>query len=1112
MKKKTDFQPGQLPYRKKRPFRQRFISKLLCLCLIGAALPIEYYSFPVLAAQEQTDPAAEAPSDGLENTNDAENPETSSESNLNADGTQNQNPENPTTDSENNSADEDEKSPVDEIESDNGSNLSVETDSENKDTPAGENASSDDSENTGNPENANGDSNDSSLPDSQVDTDPDSDASEDSDGSDSDIGKDSEDPSDVGNHTENSLSDNTAEKDVIPRSGYPMVEFYSGHNEKEGPFEAFIPDVDFGTGKYTAPSLKTIDGWTASGWLADTYTDWIHERIHANPEGDILFLTKDTKYYGLYRTEISLDYYTVPGGSSLGVYVDQYYILVHPTEIEHAPPIYTIREAPNAPVGYTFAGWNTSPDGSGATCQPGDTFQPAEDLSLNPQKVYSLYALFTKPVTLTLYSGQAGQADTVSLTTSNLAEAAYPLPAPEAMEGWTPVGWSKSPTGYDIDYPIGETVELDADLTLYGVYEKKVTLTYDANGIGTAPAADTKTFYAKVNDNSVSRSEQLFSIAAALTNDPDTGASFEGWNTRPDELGDSITPGTLKNLDSDLTLYAIWYLPNSAAYHVEHYLQDAEGEGYTKSDQDTQRFRGTIGKEATASPKTIDGFIENTTHPSRVISGTIADDNSLVLCLYYDRYVVDVEFDLNGGSGDIPDSQSLRQGSFLQKPADPFKDGYNFMGWYLDAEGTKGNQWDFGQTVENNTMDTKVTLYAKWEDLTAPVLGEAKISSGYKGLFHWIIRKKGVTITVPIAESGSGIREANYILIPENGTEKTGNALITTIHDDTNVTPDAQKIRIRIIDGQTAAQFTVDEEFKGAIAMTCTDNNGNVSPRKILTAEDGGIIVEDNAPEINFSAVSGGLTEGTTSIDVSVADDWNGNLSGGIGQISYWVDEQETAFPEELFTKEILESYSFTVDLSGEGAHTLTVTAIDNAGNENTRQITVNIRQPEPGVPGTPGGSDGSSPGGPDGGLGGSGNQLPDNWNPGKPGIYNDFDYPASTGNDAPGMIDPTFTDSKNLPREPRTGELTHVEIYATISMIAGFSYLLLYFTDGLNMTERKKNQLVSRLVRWANSGSRFRRVPALIAIFCLLAYYHSIGKYDEWEVGFWNLNGLSAR
>ena len=109
-------------------------------------------------------------------------------------------------------------------------------------------------------------------------------------------------------------------------------------------------------------------------------------------------------------------------------------------------------------------------------------------------------------------------------------------------------------------------------------------------------------------------------------------------------------------------------------------------------------------------------------------------------------------------------------------------------------------------------------------------------------------------------------------------------------------------------------------------------------------------------------------------------------------------------------------------------------------------------------------------------------------------------------------MIDPTFTDSKNLPREPRTGELTHVEIYATISMIAGFSYLLLYFTDGLNMTERKKNQLVSRLERWANNGSRFRRVPALITIFCLLAYYHSIGKYDEWEVGFWNLNGLSAR
>lgn len=1105
MKKKTDFRPDHVPYPKKHPFRQRLISKLLCLCLIGAALPMEYYSLPVLAAQEQTDAAG----DGLEDT-------------VNMDHT--------AKDSNMNSINGSETAPADSNETNDRTNNAVQTDSEHKDQPDHANLSQTGSTGETNPdehpalENPDDDTNGSSPEGLDTDTGKDSDG--DSDGSnntDSDGSKDFPEDSDSittdggqtgsqvnseklsdSKNTENPLSNDTVGTGAAPQSSYYLAEFYSGNNEKEGPFEAFIPDPDFGTGKYTAPSLKPIDGWRASGWMADIYDDWIHQHIHANYVGENLSLTKDTKYYGLYYTEILLSYYTVPGGSSLADYLDQYYILVLPTVTEHAPPIYTVREIPDAPDGYTFAGWNTSPDGSGALCQPGDTFQPAEDPSLKPQTKYALYALFTKPVTLTLYSGQAGQADSIPLTTSNLAEAAYTLPSPAAMEGWTPVGWSINPTGYNIDYQIGDTIELDADQTLYGIYEKNVTLTYDANGIGTAPASETKTFYANVNDSSVLTNKTPFSISPALSS-PD--ASFEGWNSRADELGTSYTPGDPLELDSDLTLYAIWYLPNSAAYHVEHYIQDAEGDGYTKFDTETQRFRGTIGDTATASPKVLDGFIENTTHPLRKESGEIQADDSLVLCLYYDRYVVEVDFDLNGGSGDAPDSQTIRQGGFLQKPADPSKDGYNFMGWYLDADGTEGFQWDFGQTVEKNTLDTKITLYAKWEDFTAPVLGDATISLGYKGLFHWIIQKKGVTITVPITETGSGIREAQYILIPENGTEKTGDAIITSINNDTNVSSKAQRIRIRIIDGQTAAQFTIDEEFKGTIAMTCTDNNGNVSPRKILTAEDGGIIVEDNAPEINFSAVSGGLTEGITSIDVSVEDDWKGNLSGGIEQISYWVDEKETPLPEDLFTKEILESYSFTVDISGEGAHTLTVTAIDNAGNENTRQITVNIRQPE--IPATPGGSEGGPEGGSPGAFGG---QTPGSWNPGKPGIYNDFDYPASVGNDVPGIAGPELTESNPLPREPRTGELTHVEIYATISMIAGFSYLLLYFTDGHSMTERKKNELVARLVRWANNGSRFRKVPALIAIFFLLAYYHSIGKYDEWEVGLWSVNGLSAR
>lgn len=79
---------------------------------------------------------------------------------------------------------------------------------------------------------------------------------------------------------------------------------------------------------------------------------------------------------------------------------------------------------------------------------------------------------------------------------------------------------------------------------------------------------------------------------------------------------------------------------------------------------------------------------------------------------------------------------------------------------------------------------------------------------------------------------------------------------------------------------------------------------------------------------------------------------------------------------------------------------------------------------------------------------------------------------------------------------EPDTGDHTPIELGATLSMIAGLTYLLFYFADRRRgMTEETKRELVSRLVGWAKQGGRIRRWFALAAIFVLLVYYHSVGK-----------------
>lgn len=80
--------------------------------------------------------------------------------------------------------------------------------------------------------------------------------------------------------------------------------------------------------------------------------------------------------------------------------------------------------------------------------------------------------------------------------------------------------------------------------------------------------------------------------------------------------------------------------------------------------------------------------------------------------------------------------------------------------------------------------------------------------------------------------------------------------------------------------------------------------------------------------------------------------------------------------------------------------------------------------------------------------------------------------------------------------KEPKTGDASYLEVYATLAMIAGLTYLLLYvMEESRGMSEREKEAFVAAFIRWGKKGGTFRKCCAMAAIFCLLAYYHIIGK-----------------
>lgn len=702
--------------------------------------------------------------------------------------------------------------------------------------------------------------------------------------------------------------------------------------------------------------------------------------------------------------------------------------------------------------GHVFKEWNTDPDGiNGTSYQPGEEFKIQGDTDL--------YAIFREVSVFkgSFYSGSAGNAESIDADMSeDWKSGTLTTPQLAAMDGFTPIGWNTSPDAYDGEVEAGDEVTLTGDTSYYGVYEKEVTLSYDANGGETCPPSETKICRANVHEE-VSHDVPEFGVADAVER---TGYVFAGWNTKQDGTGEPFDVGKDYPLSEDTTLYAVWVAGDGTPYRVEHYKQNLEGDEYTREDADTEYIGGKTGSVVTAEVNPYTGFAQSENPAIGKPAGIVAADGSLVLQVYYDRNVYEVDFDLNGGEGTAPGRQAVRYGGLLQEPEEPQRRGYTFKGWYKDAEGSEESYWDFGKTVEGNTDLQKITLYAKWADETAPVFGEASFGTDYKNLMDWVVSQKKLIISVPITEEGSGLKQADYRMEPEKGEAREGTAAIRRSQVPTQEVKArsggiaaVMTLRGDAQSGQSIAEITVDGDFKGSISLTSMDNAGNVSVQKVLTADGAGAVVEDNAPEISFTSVKADKTKEKAKVGVDVTDTAGENVTAGLASVSYRIDGGKMKVQEEEFANDMVENYSFDVEIKGEGEHTLKVVAEDNAGNRSEKKTTVKITKK-------------------------------------KAVIVQKKQTPTAS----------ELPKAAGAAGEPKTGDHTFVKIFATLGMIAGFTYLLLYFTSGESgITEREKEEIISRLICWAQKG-KLRKYPALLMISLFLLYYHSIGKSVDVE------------
>jgi uncharacterized repeat protein (TIGR02543 family) len=201
--------------------------------------------------------------------------------------------------------------------------------------------------------------------------------------------------------------------------------------------------------------------------------------------------------------------------------------------------------------GYTFAGWNTSPDGGGTAYAAGASY--------NTDANSTLYAQWTPNTYSLTYDGNGSTGGSVpaagSYTSGNAPYVVVDNTGTLTRPGYVFTGWNTLANGLGIPLVPGATYVPTASQTLFAQWVATTyVISYDGNGAtaGVAPPnggyTSGGTVYTVLGNTGT----------PALTR---PGYTFAGWNSAANGSGTAYGPGTANltySSPADLALYAQW--------------------------------------------------------------------------------------------------------------------------------------------------------------------------------------------------------------------------------------------------------------------------------------------------------------------------------------------------------------------------------------------------------------------------------------------------------------------------------------------------------------------------------------------------------------------------
>jgi len=167
----------------------------------------------------------------------------------------------------------------------------------------------------------------------------------------------------------------------------------------------------------------------------------------------------------------------------------------------------------------------------------------------------------------------------------------------------------------------------------------------------------------------------------------------------------------------------------TAEYKVEHYRESLDGTTFELFE--TDKYTDNVDAFVTAVAKVYDsatgknedyvGFSEDADNAERIASGTVLEDGSLTLRLYYTRDSYKLIYDYGDATTKGIEYDTIKYGNKIKFPeSDTYsKDGgYEAAGWYPNKDYKTEELLDASIKIEElvdvKAGETEVTIYVKW--------------------------------------------------------------------------------------------------------------------------------------------------------------------------------------------------------------------------------------------------------------------------------------------------------------------------------------------------------------------------------------------------------------